>query len=324
MKKAICIILTVIMICSVCVFAAACNDKKSEITTINVVVPDGAPALAVAKMLSAGKFEGYDVKYEIVDGTDIATKLSAQPTLADLAILPTNMGAKLYNSGIGIKMVATNVYGLLYLVGTEEAASVSALKGQKILCTGQGGTPDFVLQYVLKMNGITTEDVEIEYIAKGSDAIAKLKSGAAKFALLGEPAATMAVSKAGAKVLFDMQSEWEKSTGTYGYPQACTVVTNDLFSKHSAFVKAFLKEMNANLTWINENVDATNAAIKANGGSANFASAEVISRCNVKYVGATEAKADVEKYLEIMATFNNKFIGGKLPDAGFYAGVSLD
>lgn len=324
MKKAICIILTVIMVCSVCVFAVACKNTETEKTTINVVVPDGAPALAIAKMLAGSSFEGYEVKYQIVDGTDIAAKLSAQPSLADLAILPTNMGAKLYNSGIGIKMVATNVYGLLYLVGTEEVISISSLKGQKILCTGQGGTPDFVLQYVLNVNGITTEEVEIEYISKGSDAIAALKNGTAKFALLGEPAATMAVSRAGAQVLFDMQSEWEKSTGTYGYPQACTVVTNDLFSKHSAFIKAFLKEMNANLTWVSENVEATNAAITANGGATNFASAEVISRCNVKYVGAMDAKADVEKYLEIMATFNNKFIGGKLPDAGFYAGVSLD
>ncbi len=324
MKKAICIILTVIMVCSVCVFAVACKNTETEKTTINVVVPDGAPALAIAKMLAGSSFEGYEVKYQIVDGTDIAAKLSAQPSLADLAILPTNMGAKLYNSGIGIKMVATNVYGLLYLVGTEEVISISSLKGQKILCTGQGGTPDFVLQYVLNVNGITTDEVEIEYISKGSDAIAALKNGTAKFALLGEPAATMAVSKAGAQVLFDMQSEWEKSTGTYGYPQACTVVTNDLFSKHSAFIKAFLKEMNANLTWVSENVEATNAAITANGGATNFASAEVISRCNVKYVGAMDAKADVEKYLEIMATFNNKFIGGKLPDAGFYAGVSLD
>lgn len=324
MKKAICFILTVIMVCSVCVFAVACKNTEDEKTTINVVVPDGAPALAIAKMLAESSFEGYEVKYQIVDGTDIAAKLSAQPSLADLAILPTNMGAKLYNSGIGIKMVATNVYGLLYLVGTEEVISLSSLKGQKILCTGQGGTPDFVLQYVLNVNGITTDEVEIEYISKGSDAIAALKNGTAKFALLGEPAATMAVSKAGAKVLFDMQSEWEKSTGTYGYPQACTVVTNDLFSKHSAFIKAFLKEMNANLTWVSENVEATNAAITANGGATNFASAEVISRCNVKYVGATDAKADVEKYLEIMATFNAKFIGGRLPDAGFYAGVSLD
>ena len=324
MKKAICIILTVIMVCSVCVFAVACKNTETEKTTINVVVPDGAPALAIAKMLAGSSFEGYEVKYQIVDGTDIAAKLSAQPSLADLAILPTNMGAKLYNSGIGIKMVATNVYGLLYLVGTEEVISISSLKGQKILCTGQGGTPDFVLQYVLNVNGITTDEVEIEYISKGSDAIAALKNGTAKFALLGEPAATMAVSKAGAQVLFDMQSEWEKSTGTYGYPQACTVVTNDLFSKHSAFIKAFLKEMNANLTWVSENVEATNAAITANGGATNFASAEVISRCNVKYVGAMDAKADVEKYLEIMATFNNKFIGGKLPDAGFYAGGSLD
>lgn len=321
MKRTISLVLIALLVCSVCFCAVACTED--EVTVINVAVPDGAPALAIAKMLAGHKFDGYEVKYQIVEGTNIAAMLSAQPTQADIAILPTNLGAKLYNSGIGIKMVAANVYGLLYLVGTEEITTISALKGEKILCTGQGGTPDFVLQYVLGINGIQTDDVTIEYISKGSDAIAQLKSGVAKYAVLGEPAATMATIKTSAKVLFDLQAEWEKSTGVYGYPQACTVVTNDLFANNSAFVKAFLTEMNNNLEWVKNNVSVTNEAVAAYGGATQFASAEVISRCNIKYVGAEDAKSDVEKYLEIMATFNSKFIGGKLPDAGFYAGVSL-
>ncbi len=321
MKKIICIVLSIIMIVSVCAFAVGCNEEAQE---IRVVVPDGAPALAIARALDGYEFKGYNVTYEIVDGTNIAAKLTSKQ--ADIAILPTNLGAKLYNSGVKIKMAATNVYGLLYLVGTQEITSVSSLKGEKILCTGQGGTPDFVLQHVLSQNGVNTDEVTIEYISQGSDAIATLKAGTAKFAVLGEPAATMAVNKAGAKVLFDLQAEWEKVTGTYGYPQACTVVTDELFAANSDFVKAFLKMMKENVEWIGENVTAVNEAIKKYNGKTSFASAAVIERCNIKYVGATdtEAKAAVESYLEIMKSFNPAFIGGQLPDAGFYIGVPVD
>ncbi len=320
MKKIIIVIALVVSVMSLSIFAVGCGEQKGEDVVINVAVPDGAPALAIASMLAGKTFDGYQVNYEIVDGTDIATKLTAKQ--ADIAIMPTNLAAKLYNNGLGIKTVATNVYGLLYLVGTEDIVNLTSLKDQKILCTGQGGTPDFVLQYILSVNGI--ENVDIQYISKGSDAIAALKQGTAKFALLGEPAATMAVSKANAKVLLDMQAEWEKCTGNYGYPQACTVVTDEIFANHAEFLKIFLKEMKQNIEWMPENVEAINTAIKDHGGATSFANADVIARCNIKYVSSLSAVEEIEEYLEIMSTFNPKFIGGKLPAKGFYAGVNID
>lgn len=323
MKKYLHICLTVVIILAVCVFAVACTkNNDNDIKEINVAVPDGAPALAIAKLINNSEFKGYKVNYEIVDGTNIGAKISAGQV--DLAIMPTNLGANLFNKGAKIKMVASNVYGLLYLVGTADITSVSDLRGEKILCTGQGGTPDFVLQYVLNTNGITSEDITIEYISQGSDAIAMLNAGTAKFALLGEPAATMAVNKAHAKVLLDLQEEWEKLTGSYGYPQASTFVTDELFTNDVAFLKQFLNAMNENLTWIGENVEAVNKAIKDYNGKTSFASKDVIDRCNLKYVGALESKDAVKTYLEIMASFNPAFIGGSLPNEGFYAGVNLD
>ena len=82
--------------------------------------------------------------------------------------------------------------------------------------------------------------------------------------------------------------------------------------------------MNANTEWVKTNVDKVNAALKNYGSTNTFASAEVIERCNVRYVGALEAKASIISYLEIMRSYNANFIGSTLPDDGFYAGVSLD
>lgn len=322
MKKRIFSILCIVLAAVMCFVFTACNDNNDQ-TVIKVVVPDGAPALAVAKLLNSSEFVGYDVQYEIVAGaTDITAKISSGQ--ADIAIMPTNLAAKMYSSGVDIKIVAANVFGLLYLVGTEPISSVSSLRGEKILCTGQGGTPDFVLRHVLSQYGISTDDVDIQYIAQGSDAIAALKEGVAKFALLGEPAASMAVAKAGASILVNLQDEWEKTTGDDGYPQACTVVTGNMFNNYSAFLKSFLAEVRANTEWVVNNVDAVNAALKNHGSVSNFSASEVIQRCNIRYVGAMEAKNSIVKYLEIMQAFNVQFVGSELPSAGIYAGVNLD
>lgn len=323
MKKVLTIIVVLSVIAATLLLFVSCEDNTENAVEINVAVPDGAPALAIAKLLNSSKFDGYKVNYEIVAG---ATEISAKITTgsADIVVAPTNIAAKLYSNGAKIKVVASNIFGLVYLVGTEDITSISALRGQEILCTGQGGTPDFVLQYVLNQNGINGEDANITYISQGSDAIAALKTGQAKFALLGEPAATMAVNNAGARILVDFQEEWENLTGNEGYPQASTIVTDEVFSEHSAFLKAFLAEMEANTEWVKSNVETVNKVLKDYGSTNTFASAEVIERCNVRYVGALKAKASIVSYLEIMSSYNANFIGATLPNDGFYAGVSLD
>lgn len=323
MKKLLKILVVLSVIAATLLLFVSCEDNTENAVEINVAVPDGAPALAIAKLLDSSNFDGYKVNYEIVAGaTDISAKITTGS--ADIVVAPTNIAAKLYSNGAKIKVVASNIFGLVYLVGTEEITSISALRGQEILCTGQGGTPDFVLQYVLNQNGISGDDANITYIAQGSDAIAALKTGQAKFALLGEPAATMAVKNAGASILVDFQKEWKDLTGNDGYPQASTIISDEVFDNHSAFLKAFLSEMNANTEWVKTNVDKVNAALKNYGSTNTFASAEVIERCNVRYVGALEAKASIISYLEIMRSYNANFIGSTLPDDGFYAGVSLD
>lgn len=327
MKKKILIAVAVISVFVLCFSLTACKDKGDYVNAgieVNVVIPDGAPALAIAKLLNSSEFNGYKITYEIVAGaTDVAAKVASGN--ADIAIMPTNVAARLYSSA-NIKMVAANVFGLLYLVGTQDITSLNQLKEEKILCTGQGGTPDFVLQYILAQSGISGDDLNIQYISKGSDAIAALKEGTAKFALLGEPAATMAVSKANAKVLFDLQAEWKNLTGFDGYPQAGTFVTDEIFNNHSAFLKQFLQEMNANKSWIEDeaNLNAVNDALKKYNSTNNFASAAVIKRCNIRYEDAFSVEESVKSYLEIMKSFNANFIGGNLPDKGFFAKVDLD
>ena len=165
-----------------------------------------------------------------------------------------------------------------------------------------------------------TYNAQIEFINQGSDAIAALKTGTAKYAVLGEPAATMAGANAGATYRIDLQKEWKTLTGFDGYPQASTVATDNVIENHSAFLQKFLAEMQENVAWIVENASSVTGVLQANGSTSKFPSEQVIKNCNIRFESAIDAKDSVNKYLEIMYSFNESFVG-KMPTDNFFSSV---
>jgi len=127
----------------------------SETLDINVFVPDGAPALAIAKLISENLQFGQNINYTVVSASNIGSKI-IQKT-ADLALLPINAASKLAGNGTDYKMLTVNTHGNLYIIGTESAISLSDLKGQTIGVIGQGFVPDLTFKYILKNNSIGYE-----------------------------------------------------------------------------------------------------------------------------------------------------------------------
>ena len=74
----------------------------------------------------------------------------------DAAAVPANLAATLYNKTNGaVEVACINTLGVLYIVENGETVnSVGDLKGQTIVTTGKGATPEYVLRYVLTENGV--------------------------------------------------------------------------------------------------------------------------------------------------------------------------
>lgn len=315
MKKVLLIVLALVLITSVFVSCA----KDNDVNVINISMPDGAPALAFAKLMKDFTYENYIINFEIVPGINEITARLSQKT-ADIALIPTNIASKLFAQNIDIKLISSNVFGVLYLVGTEDITSISQLRGQTIQCIGQGGTPEFILKFILESNGISLDEVTIEYQTDGSAIIPMLKAGTAKYAVLGEPAATMSTQKAGAKILFDLQDEWKNLTGFEGYPQASTVATSETIAKHSAFLKALNNAMKENVEWIKANPTDANSILQEKGSAVTFTTSTVIENCNIAFVKASDAKENITRYLETMQAYNAVFVGA-IPSDAFYQDI---
>lgn len=129
-------------------------DAEAEAdTTVDIYLPDGTPALAVANVFTEGvELAGYTVNFHIVAAGQIGTIFNTQKD-ADLAIMPTIGAATVFSKGSDIQLVSTHVFGNLYIAAVNsEVKSLSDLKGKTVNTTA--ATTIQLLQYLLKQNGI--------------------------------------------------------------------------------------------------------------------------------------------------------------------------
>lgn len=137
--------------------AAEQADGDTQAETVDIYLPDGTPALAMAKVFTEGvDIAGYTVEFHIVQASQIGSIFSS--TDADLAIMPTIGAATVYGKAGNIRLVSTNVFGNLYIAGVNGTVnSLEDLKG-KTVCTTAATTIQ-LLQYILTRNGIEYTDL---------------------------------------------------------------------------------------------------------------------------------------------------------------------
>ncbi len=337
MKKLLTIILVLCMSMSAlfvygCGYTAEDSDEKSKIV---VAMPDGAPVLSVYELLkSVDNLDGHPVEYKIVSGApEIAAGIAKGEV--DVAVMPTNVAAKFYNGNTDIKLLSVNVFGCLYLVGSGDLTNgLSGLKGKVLTIIGQGASPDITMKLILDKNNIpyevSTEAVEgkvaLRYVSQGSDAVALLGNGSTDYAVLGEPVATNATKKLaakGMKIVLDLQTVWNGLLGeTDCFTQAGVVLANSVYNDNG-LISALLAKLESNYDYIISDVANVQATLTEKGSALSGAfSKELIDRCNLKCEKATDIKSKIEKYFSAVYEYDPTFIGGKLPDGGFYCNVN--
>ncbi len=329
MKKILVVTFSLLILCSVLLFGGCANTNTDK--TYSLVVPDGAPAMAVASLLADNVVNGTKVVTTITTGQDAQSKvLSGQ---ADLAILPTNLAANLYNKGSGYKLVTVNVYGLLYLVASQDM-SLADLQGKVVASIGKSNTPEYVFKKILSDNNIPYADgdvaqsgvVTIRYYTSAAEILPLLLSGEIECALIGEPAVSKALSaNTSLRIVADLQQLWGNSShGAEGYPQAGLVVSQKLLDENSAFVDSLVQRLMGNNQYMLDNADKLGKLFEE-GGSQELSSVAfdktLIQRCNLNTVTAKDAYNGLVQYFETLYNFNAASVGNKMPDNSFYYGL---
>lgn len=324
MKKIVALFLAVVM--TILTFAA-CGKTPASRTEVRVVGLKGPTGMGMVEMMendAQGKAKN-DYTFTLTSMPDEVQSLLVGEK-ADFAALPVNLAAALYNKGVDISFVGINTLGVLYLLENgNTVTSIDDLRGKTIYATGQGSTPQYVLEYLLKKNGIDPEkDVTIEYLSEHAELATRLASGDAAIGLLPEPNVTVAMTSAASggntdlRIALDITKEWAK-LGEGELVQGCIVVSNAFKKEHPEEYQRFLEEYASSAEFVVTDPESASVLIEKYEIVAKAALAKkAIPNCNICFVDGEDGIAYMRNILNVLYEANPKSIGGKIPDDAFY------
>jgi len=290
---------------------------------VRILTLKGPTGMGMANVWNDAKFDSESkYKFTIFPSPDLV-KEEILFGKYDIAALPTNVAAALYNSGkADLQVVAVNTLGVLHIVENGNTVTdINSLKGKTIHATGGGSTPEFILRYVLEQNGIDPDkDVTLDFSYANHDDLANLVGGGAvKIAMLPEPNLTAVLSKTkDVRVALDLTEEWRK-VSDFDVMQGCIVVRKAFAEEHPEQLAEFLDEYRASVEYVNQNPNIAAGVIAGLGIIPKEALAkQAIPRCNIVYVDGEEMQESLSAFLNVLYEADAKSIGGKNPDEGFY------
>lgn len=334
MKKTIALLAALLMLTLPlfgCGNATANTDATTTTTTgspvktpVSIGAIQGPTGIGMVHLMDSAKKDTTQNKYTFAVGSapaEIGNKL-VQGEL-DIAALPTNMAAALYNKTSGkIKLLAVNTLGVLYILENGETVnSIEDLRGKTIYSTGEGANPEYVLKYVLKQSGLDPEkDVKIEFLAENTELATRMASGEIKLAMVPEPqVSSIMVQNADVRVALSMNDAWEAVAGENSkLMMGCVAVRDEFLQENKAAVDTFLTEYAASINATSD-VETTAALCETHGIIPKAPIAKkAIPNCQITFVKGAEMKAQISNYYDVLFTANPASIGGAVPTDTFY------
>lgn len=240
----------------------------------------------------------------------------------DAGILPVNVAAKLYNSGLPLKLAAITGDGMLSFISSDpDLHALSDLRGKKVNVTSQGATPDYLFQALLEHDGLLPgKDVDLDYSLSYADAALALAAGKISSAILPEPFSTMALSlNPQLRKPFDVGALWTAQTGQSSYPMTALVVRDSLPRDNPEALSSLLEACKASVSWVIANPEkAGELAEKQAWGLKTAVVTKAVPLSAYVFRPAVEARPEIEALLRIFLRRAPKSVGDRLPDSGFY------
>ena len=309
-KKLICALLACLLLLSM-----GCAGEKPQ-TTLRIAALKGPTGMGLAYLMQE---ESSAFSVELLDAPDVVTGKFINGEI-DIAAVPVNLAAVLSNKTDGkAVMIAVNTLGVLYILENGETVhSMEDLAGKTLYATGQGSTPQYVLEYLLEQNGLK-DQVTVEYIAEHATLAAMVASGEAPLAMLPEPnVSSVLLKNESARIALDLTSEWDAVSDAQ-LLQGCYIVQRSVLESEPEAVRAFLSAAAESAARVNSEAEAPALIAELGIVGSEAIAARAIPNCNIVCLTGEQMQEAAEAMLSVLFAANPKSIGGQLPDASFYA-----
>ena len=292
------------------------REVKTKIAALN-----GPTGLGLAE-IKADRSYAYDVEY-YSDPQEVGPLLIKGEV--DIAALPLNMAANLYKKTDGkIKMLAINTLGVLHVLSMDDSIkSVADLKGKTVYSSGQGATPEYIVNYILRKNGLEPgKDVTIEYKTAHNELATLAVEGSVDICILPEPFASKVLAKNESyKRVLDLTAEWGKVSSAK-LAQGCLVARADYIEQNPEIIKEFMSFYEASVNFVNNENNAGAVFLAKNGYfDTPQLAADTIPNCNIVFITGEEMKKTATENFTVLFEANPASVGGEIPaDALYYLG----
>ncbi len=350
MKKFVMGILTAALIAGAMAGVTACGDddrsKQQKTETLEVVSPDGAPALSLCYAISEeDKKENEIFDFDIVNADTITTYVTGAAPKADICVLPVNAAAKVLGNGTVYQMLGTVTNGNLYFLTAGENAALTAenlaseLVGKKVGVVQLQNVPGLTLQVVLSNYNIpyqTIESAQADADPEKVNLVAYLPpendfspASGCDYYLCPEPAASAKIKgTAGKPNAFKKAGDLQALYGEEGgYPQAAVVAKKSAIENYPEHIKTFLGYLGQSASYL-ESANVADilkllAEEREDGVTPSFSEAnltkEVVARCSVRFTPSKDCKEKVVSFLDKLIAVKAGSTA-KPADAFFYMG----
>ncbi len=244
----------------------------------------------------------------------------------DIALVPANVASTLYaKTNGGVSVIDVNTLGVLYVVtGDSLIQSLADLAGRTIYMTGKGTTPEYVMTYLLRDNGLSNA-VTIEYKSEASEVAALLLQNPSAIGVLPEPYVTAVCARnTTLTVPISLTQEWDVLQGGAGsrLVTGVTLVRSEFLRDHPDVVDEFLKAHSASVTYVNAHPDDAAVRVVAAGIMDDTTlAAQAIPSCHVVCLTGDDMRSALSGYLNVLYEQNPASVGGALPGNEFYYGA---
>lgn len=318
MKRIVAMITAAVMLFSLAAFAAC--SKKQDDTEIRIAALKGPTGMGMVKLADKQNYPNYTVSIEASPDALNPRIISGE---VDVAAVPVNLASVLYNKLDGdISVLAVSTLGVLYVLEAgSEVNSVADLAGKTVYATGQGATPEYILNYLLDKNGVAGS-VEVNYVGEHAALASMLADGSAEIGMLPEPNLTSTLAgNDNLRIALNLTEEWNRVCSTE-LVQGVVIARKSFVNEHPEAIEQFLREYEKSSAFVNENIDEAAKLIVDVGILGNVEIAKkAIPNCNISFSKGEAMQKAVEGMLTVLFEANPKSIGGKLPDKDFYYGI---
>lgn len=314
MKKLFALVMTLCLALSL----AACASADEA---INVYALKGPTGIGLVKVMNDNDGT-YNFTLAGAPDEVVAAVVSGN---ANIAAVPTNLASTLYNKTNGnVQLVALNTLGVLHIVtNNPEIQTLADLEGRTLWATGQGSTPEYVLNYILEANGLT-DKVTVEFMAEHAELATQAAAGMVDVALLPEPHVTSVLNQnKDFRIALDVTELFNQAAASKGenavLSMGCVIVNKEWAAANADKLAAFMDAYNASVEFVNSDVDAASQMVEAQGIIPKAPVAKkAIPNCHIVFITGEEMKEQIAPFFQVLYNANPKSVGGKLPADDFY------